>query len=67
MTDEFADMINQGGEAFLVVFLVVGAIGMSVVMFLASPKKFLKSLLRDLWNSLYEPAEAHRNAAKDDK
>lgn len=67
MTDELADMINQGGEAFLILFLVVGAIGMSVVMFLASPKKFLKSLLKDLWNSLSESAEVRDNTTKDDR
>lgn len=67
MTDEFTDMINQGGEAFLIMFLVVGAIGMSVVMFLASPKKFLKSLLKDLWNSLSESAEVRDNTTKDDR
>ena len=51
---ELTEMINQGGEAFLLVFLVIGALGVAVVMFLASPKKFLKAVFKDLWNSLVE-------------
>ena len=52
--NELTEMINQGGEAFLLVFLVIGALGVAVVMFLAAPKKFLKSVFKDLWNSLVE-------------
>ena len=51
---ELTEMINQGGEAFLLVFLVIGALGVAVVMFLAAPKKFLKAVFKDLWNSLVE-------------
>ena len=51
---ELIEMINQGGEAFLLVFLVIGALGVAVVMFLAAPKKFLKAVFKDLWNSLVE-------------
>ena len=52
--NELTEMINQGGEAFLLVFLVIGALGVAVVMFLAAPKKFLKAVFKDLWNSLVE-------------
>ncbi len=51
---ELTEMINQGGEAFLLMFLVIGALGVAVVMFLASPKKFLQAVFKDLWNSLVE-------------
>ena len=51
---ELTEMINQGGEAFLLVFLVIGALGVAVVAFLAAPKKFLKAVFKDLWNSLVE-------------
>ena len=52
--NELTEMINQGGEAFLLVFLVIGALGVAVVMFLAAPKKFLKAVFKDLWRSLVE-------------
>lgn len=51
---ELTEMINQGGEAFVLLFLVIGALGIAVVMFIASPKKFIKSVLKDLWNSMIE-------------
>ena len=43
---ELTEMINQGGEAFVLLFLVLGAI--------ASPKKFIKSVMKDFWNSLID-------------
>ena len=51
---ELTEMINQGGEAFVFLFLVIGALGIAVAMFIASPKKFIKSVLKDLWNSMIE-------------
>ena len=62
---ELTEMINQGGEAFLLVFLVIGALGVAVVMFLAAPKKFLKAVFKDLWNSLVEKYdEEHKTEEK---
>ena len=59
---ELIEMINQGGEAFLLVFLVIGAIGVAVVMFLAAPKKFLKAVFKDFLNSLVEKyGKEHKN------
>lgn len=51
---EITEMINQGGEAFVLLFLVVGALGVAVAMFVAAPKKFIKSVLKDFWNSLID-------------
>ena len=51
---ELTEMINQGGEAFVLLFLVLGAIGVAVAMFIASPKKFIKSVMKDFWNSLID-------------
>ena len=63
--NELTEMINQGGEAFLLVFLVIGALGVAVVMFLAAPKKFLKAVFKDLWNSLVEKYdEEHKTEEK---
>lgn len=65
---ELTEMINQGGEAFLLVFLVIGALGVAVVMFLAAPKKFLKAVFKDLWNSLVEKYDKeHKTEKKQDE
>lgn len=46
------DLINQGGEAFLIVFIVGGALAMMVCAFFASPKKFLKEVFKDILKSI---------------
>lgn len=55
------DLINQGGEAFLFVFIIGGAIAMMVWMFLASPKKFLKELFKDFLKNLPEVLDEEKN------
>ena len=46
------DLINQGGEAFLFIFIIGGALAMMVWMFFSDPKKFIKWILKDFLNDL---------------
>jgi len=42
------DVINQGGEAFLLIFIIGGAVAMMLWLLVTHPKKFLKWILKDL-------------------
>ena len=64
---ELEELINQGGEAFVLLFLVVGAIGVAVALFIASPKKFIKSLLKDFWKSLEDKYDKEEKPSEEVK
>lgn len=48
------EMINEGGEAYLFIFIIGGALFMMVWMFLSDPGRFLKSIFKDFIKDMTE-------------
>ena len=61
------ELINQGGEAFVLLFLIVGAIGVAIVLFITSPKKFLKAVFKDFWKSMVDKYDEEHKQVNESK
>lgn len=56
--NEFLDnTINQGGEAFLIIFLFGGALLMVIWAAMSNPKKFFQAIMKDLVNAFREKSK----------